>query len=249
MDNTILESYFKNSNNVPVKGVTFPLRVDNRQYCSPTDYQGKNPSCCGYSAAQILESINWMKTGIIKQFDANQIYAKAKETDGQLGRSGTYPDLAMVKGLELAPQFNGKYEVKTSTSHNIDELKRVIHKNMFACINMSVTKDFCNLNDSNFVYKSLDEKIGGHSLVCCGYDDPSKMFIMQNHWGTIWGLKGFFLCPYDVWKNQCDIFCWYEAIEPTISAPAKKEVKPAKKSTSEPKPTQNAQVDSTNSSA
>ena len=36
------------------------------------------------------------------------------------------------------------------------------------------------------------------------------MLIMQNHWGTIWGLKGFFLCPYDVWKKQNNIFCWYE---------------------------------------
>lgn len=47
-------------------------------------------------------------------------------------------------------------------------------------------------------------------MVCCGYDDPSRTLIIQNHWGTIWGLKGFFLCPYDVWKLQNDIFCWYE---------------------------------------
>lgn len=23
-------------------------------------------------------------------------------------------------------------------------------------------------------------------------------------------MKGFFLCPYDVWKRQNNIFCWYE---------------------------------------
>ena len=40
IDDTILESYFKNSKNQCVKGMTFPLRIDNRQYCSPTDYQG-----------------------------------------------------------------------------------------------------------------------------------------------------------------------------------------------------------------
>ena len=38
---------------------------------SPTDYQGSKPSCCGYSTAQILESLNWMNTGKITQFDAN----------------------------------------------------------------------------------------------------------------------------------------------------------------------------------
>ena len=71
VDNIILESYFKNSRNQDVKGMTFPLRIDNRQYCSPTDYQGSKPSCCGYSTAQILESLNWMNTGKIVQFDAD----------------------------------------------------------------------------------------------------------------------------------------------------------------------------------
>ena len=71
VDNTILESYFKNSRNQDVKGMTFPLRIHNRQYCSPTDYQGSKPSCCGYSTAQILESLNWMNTGKIVQFDAD----------------------------------------------------------------------------------------------------------------------------------------------------------------------------------
>ena len=71
VDNTILESYFKNSRNQDVKGMTLPLRIDNRQYCSPTDYQGSKPSCCGYSTAQILESLNWMNTGKIVQFDAD----------------------------------------------------------------------------------------------------------------------------------------------------------------------------------
>ena len=51
VDNTILESYFKNASNQSVSGVVFPLRLDNRQYCSPTDYQGDKPSCCGYSTA------------------------------------------------------------------------------------------------------------------------------------------------------------------------------------------------------
>ena len=51
LDNTILESYFRNSQNAKVTGVTFPLRLDTRQYVSPTDYQGSKPSCCGYSVA------------------------------------------------------------------------------------------------------------------------------------------------------------------------------------------------------
>lgn len=210
IDNTILESYFKDARNNSVKDAIFPLRIDNRQYCSPTDYQGDKPSCCGYSSAQILESLNWMESGKIIQFDADQIYAKAKETDNNLSSAGTYPDLAMTKGLELLPNGNNKYKVMSSKSTNINDLKRILHKNMFACVNMKVTNDIYDLNTRNFIYNGDGKVAGGHSMVCCGYDDESKMIIMQNHWGKIWALKGFFLCPYDVWKRQTSITCWYE---------------------------------------
>lgn len=82
------------------------------------------------------------------------------------------------------------------------------------------------------MYWGGDRVAGGHSLVCCGYDDEAKMFILQNHWGTKWGLKGFFLCPYDVWKKQCNIFCWYEKVDAASvkrdvnSNPEPKEEKP-----------------------
>ena len=213
VDNTILQTFFKNEKSQNVSGTTFPLRIDNRQYCSPTDYQGNKPYCCAYSAAQILESINWRLTGKIRQFNAEQIYAKAKEVDKQIGNTGTYPDLALTKGLELMPNGTKNFCVKSSTSINVDELKRIIHKNMFASINMMVTRDIYDLDSRNFVYEAKEKKVGGHSIVCCGYDEESKMFIVQNHWGTIWGLKGFFLCPYSVWKNLCNLICWYEHVE------------------------------------
>ena len=161
--------------------------------------------------------MNWKRTGKIVQYNADQIYAKAKETDGQMGRGGTYPDLAMAKGLELVP-WGQLYVVKSSKSDNVDELKRAIHKSMFVSVNMVVTRDLYNLDSRNFIYNGVHDKAGGHSLVCCGYDEESKMLIMQNHWGTIWGLKGFFLCPYDVWKRQCNIFCWYELDESKVFA-------------------------------
>lgn len=152
VDNTIIQSYFKNSKNVNVTNATFPLRIDNRQYCSPTDYQGDLPACCAYSAAQILEALCWKRTGNLMQFDASQIYAKAKETDKQVHKAGTYPDLTMMKGLDLLPNGNNLYEVKSSTSSDINELKRVLHKNMFVCVNMMVCDDLYKLDANNFIY-------------------------------------------------------------------------------------------------
>ena len=139
--------------------------------------------------------MNWRETGKIVQMDADQIYAKCKEEDKQMASGGTYPDLAMQKGLELAG-WDKKYRVATSKSSDIDELKRVIHRHMFASVNMVVSREIYDLYDGRFVYEGTGQKAGGHSLVCCGYDDATRMLILQNHWGTEWGLKGFCLCPY-----------------------------------------------------
>ena len=129
-----------------------------------------------------------------------------------MGRGGTYPDLAMTMGISLLPCGNKvpSLVVKSSGNLNVDGMKRILHKNMFACVNMVVTKDIYDLNERNFIYNGTGDKAGGHSLVCCGYDDESKMFIMQNHWGKTWGLKGFFLCPFSVWSRQSNLTCWYE---------------------------------------
>ena len=89
-----------------------------------------------------------MKTGKLVQMDADQIYAKAKETDQQLGNSGTYPDLALAKALELIGSSGGGngMEVKTSKSDDVNVLKRAIHSSMFASVNMVVTNDIYDLD-------------------------------------------------------------------------------------------------------
>jgi len=42
-----------------------------------------------------------------------------------------------------------------------------------------------------------DEKVmGGHAVLCIGYDDDEQMFIVRNSWGESWGLGGYFKMPY-----------------------------------------------------
>ena len=42
-----------------------------------------------------------------------------------------------------------------------------------------------------------EQLLGGHAVVCVGYDDKKKMWLMRNSWGTKWGLKGYFYLPYE----------------------------------------------------
>jgi C1A family cysteine protease len=43
---------------------------------------------------------------------------------------------------------------------------------------------------------SSEEALGGHALLCVGYDDSRQAFIFRNSWGSDWGLKGYAYIPY-----------------------------------------------------
>jgi C1A family cysteine protease len=44
--------------------------------------------------------------------------------------------------------------------------------------------------------KSGERSIGGHAVMCAGYDDAKQWFIVRNSWGNAWGMKGYFTLPY-----------------------------------------------------
>ena len=46
-----------------------------------------------------------------------------------------------------------------------------------------------------------ESMLGGHAVLCVGYDDSIKRFIMRNSWGFSWGDKGYFYIPYDYLLN------------------------------------------------
>lgn len=45
--------------------------------------------------------------------------------------------------------------------------------------------------------KANEEFQGGHAIVCVGYDNAKRRFIIRNSWGTAWGDKGYGYLPYE----------------------------------------------------
>jgi C1A family cysteine protease len=41
-----------------------------------------------------------------------------------------------------------------------------------------------------------ESRVGGHAVVCVGYDDGPQTFIIRNSWGPRWGARGYGLMPY-----------------------------------------------------
>lgn len=209
-DNVLREDYFKNSSKVtiPTTGV-FPLKIDNRQLCTPTEYQGKDPWCVGYSCAQLLEALVWKYTGKLVNMDAGQIYAKAKEKDGRIAVGGTYVDLGLTCAVKICPEkiIKNWFMVKTTRDRNPATLKRLLHMNDLCIAGLKVTEGWYETNE-DFTIPDTGAVLGGHAVLLCGYDEQGVY--LQNHWGREWGAKGFAILPWKQYQQQLMQLCWLE---------------------------------------
>ena len=41
-----------------------------------------------------------------------------------------------------------------------------------------------------------ERELGGHAVLCVGYDDANQWWLVRNSWGTGWGMAGYFTLPY-----------------------------------------------------
>jgi len=48
------------------------------------------------------------------------------------------------------------------------------------------------------VPKKTEKIVGGHCVVCCGFDDDRKAVLVKNSWGPKWGINGYFYMPYEI---------------------------------------------------
>jgi C1A family cysteine protease len=46
-----------------------------------------------------------------------------------------------------------------------------------------------------------EQMLGGHAVLCVGYDDATRRFTTQNSWGEEWGDNGYFYIPYSYVSN------------------------------------------------
>ena len=48
---------------------------------------------------------------------------------------------------------------------------------------------------------SNEALLGGHAVLCIGYDDATQRFLIRNSWGPSWGNNGNFTLPYEYLLN------------------------------------------------
>ena len=74
------------------------------------------------------------------------------------------------------------------------------------CLNTFESFDSANKNRGRVPMPKPSDNVrethGWHAMLCVGYSDPDKVFIVRNSWGKEWGDKGYCYIPYDYVINQ-----------------------------------------------
>jgi C1A family cysteine protease len=70
---------------------------------------------------------------------------------------------------------------------------------------------------------NTENLLGGHAIICVGYDDSKQVFIMLNSWGKSWGVNGSFYLPYAYLTNT-DLAGDFWKITKLETVPVKKPV-------------------------
>lgn len=102
-------------------------------------------------------------------------------------------------------------------NNDINSIKNALNNNCPFVVGINLYSNF----ESDYVKKTgivsmpnaNETLLGGHAVVCVGYDDNKKVWIMRNSWGINWGDKGYFYLPYEYLTNSnlaSDLWCLYK---------------------------------------
>ena len=47
-----------------------------------------------------------------------------------------------------------------------------------------------------------ESRLGGHAVLCCGYDNDAHTFLVRNSWGADWGDRGYCHMPYEMLESS-----------------------------------------------
>jgi C1A family cysteine protease len=203
-----------------------PVKADLRLDCPPVYDQGQLGSCTANAIAaaiqfdQIKQKLAQIFTPsrlfiyynerVIEHTIASDSGAQIRDGIKSVGKQGDCPEtewpyvIAKFKTRPPKNCYTDALKYKTVLYQRLTpvlgQLKGCLASGYPFVFGFTVYESFESLKVAKTGHASLpkpDERsIGGHAVMCVGYDDAKQWFIVRNSWGSKWGMKGYFTLPY-----------------------------------------------------
>lgn len=211
-----------------VKPVT---KVDLRESGNipPIQDQGNLGSCTAQALVSALEYLELKNGEPLVDYSRlflyynERVYINTVEEDSgaiirdgikSLNRRGVCPesmwDYDIAKFAEKPPkscytEARGHKTVSYQRINTFNQMKACLQEGYPFVFGFAVYDSFWDANDSGVVTMpnfETENMIGGHAVLCIGFDCARQRFLCQNSWGTSWGDGGYFTMPYEYVSNK-----------------------------------------------
>ena len=202
-----------------------PDVVNLQSLCSPVEDQGRLGSCTAQAIAGQIEFI-LNKQGL-PFYDISRlfVYYNERDLEGTIDSDAGASIRDGIKVLcregycteALWPYIEDKFNVKPpddcyeEARHHTISVYRALNSitDMQCCLaegypfilGISV---FDNLESDDVAKSGIlsmpedsESSLGGHAVLCVGYNRLNRTFLIRNSWGSDWGQNGYFTVPFD----------------------------------------------------
>lgn len=221
------ESYLSLSSVPGLRTTAPPATYDLLEYLGNVKNQGDLGSCTANAGAGHLEFLfrkyknqsptfsplflyyqERAKDGTLPQGDCGSTGLTACQVLEELGVCLESEDSYTTKNFEVAPtpaQLTEAAQYKSGAYHSIytlDDMKLCLASNYTFLYGMTVYESFeTSVGADGKVpvpnYAS-EPVLGGHEILCFGFDDKKQALHIRNSWGSDWGENGNFWLPYEM---------------------------------------------------
>lgn len=201
---------------------TLPPSVDLRSKCAPIYDQGELGSCTAnaISACYAYDNKNvFIPSRLFIYYNERKLEGTISEDSGAFISDG----IKTLKTYGVCPEPMWPYDITkftkapttscyknalthkalscTNIKQNLTAMKNSLASGFPFVVGIAVYSSFetAEVAKSGVVplpNTSTEDLLGGHAILCVGYDDSKSVWIMRNSWGTSWGNKGYFTLPY-----------------------------------------------------
>ena len=168
--------------NLQPRSYTWPVGT-NMHYQTYLD-QGQEGACVGFAFAH--ELLAKPQHVIIGEAGARDLYRNAQLLDEWPGED--YEGTSVLAGAKVVTG-QGYYKSYSWTS-NAYELAVAVSRFGPAVLGINWYENMYNVNRGGWLIPS-GEIVGGHAILCKGYNKNGNYFILHNSWGEGWGMQTY----------------------------------------------------------